>query len=129
MNEATNGWDWVNQAGCGLDGRNCPPGCCVLKPQKAQEAKWDDTLPESAQKIAAKCDALKALLVEKNLAYGNSALEPVRIFSKADSLEQLRVRADDKLSRITKGKQYQSEDHLLDLAGYLVLMMVAQDDA
>lgn len=120
MNEATNGWQWIEQTGCGLDGRNCSPGCCDPKPP---------ALPESAQRIAAKCDQLKALLVEKNLAYGNSALEPVRVFSDADALEQLRVRADDKLSRITKGKQYQSEDHLLDLAGYLVLMMVAQDDA
>jgi hypothetical protein len=122
MNEATNGWDWVNQTGCGLDGRNCAPGCC----QPKAEAPVD--LPESAKRIAEKCDALKALLVEKNLAYGNSALEPVRIFSKADAVEQLRVRADDKLSRITKGSQYQSEDHLLDLAGYLVLMMVALDE-
>lgn len=39
------------------------------------------------------------MLLAKNAAYGNSALEPVRIFSKADPTEQIRVRIDDKLSR------------------------------
>jgi hypothetical protein len=41
-------------------------------------------------------DEIVSLLIEKNKAYGNSALEPVRIFSKSDTLEQLNVRIDDK---------------------------------
>jgi hypothetical protein len=53
--------------------------------------------------IESECDALKALLVSKNAAYGNSALDPVRIFSKVDRVEQIRVRLDDKLSRLARG--------------------------
>lgn len=49
--------------------------------------------------IAEECDALRVLLLAKNAAYGNSALEPVRVFSKADPEEQIRVRLDDKRSR------------------------------
>lgn len=37
-------------------------------------------------------DGVAAMLVEKNRAYGDSALSPVRIFSKADPAEQLLVR-------------------------------------
>ena len=71
------------------------------------------------------CEELKTLLLAKNRAYGNSALEPVRIFSKADAVEQLKVRLDDKLSRLIRG-QHAGEDVELDLMGYLVLLRVAR---
>jgi len=68
---------------------------------------------------------IHALLVKKNNAYGNSALEPSRIFSKADSIEQLKVRIDDKLSRIKNQGFDDSDDTLNDLIGYLVLLKIA----
>ena len=68
---------------------------------------------------------IRALLVSKNKAYGNSALEPSRIFSKADSIEQLKVRIDDKLTRIKTQGFADSEDTLSDLIGYLVLLKIA----
>ena len=52
------------------------------------------------EEIRAVCTELADLLVAKNREYGNSALEPRRIFSKASPVEQLKVRLDDKLSRI-----------------------------
>ena len=75
--------------------------------------------------IAAVCNDLRDLLLAKNKAYGNSALDPVRIFSKADPIEQLNVRIDDKLSRLVRG-QDAGEDVELDLLGYLVLKQVAK---
>ena len=77
----------------------------------------------AATLIESECDALKALLLEKNAAYGNSALAPVRIFSSADTAEQLRVRLDDKLARIMRGNNA-GEDVILDLLGYLILLRV-----
>lgn len=71
------------------------------------------------------CADLGDLLIEKNKAYGNSALDPVRIFSKADSKEQLKVRIDDKLSRLTRGSDA-GEDVRKDLLGYLVLWEVLE---
>jgi hypothetical protein len=68
---------------------------------------------------------IHALLVKKNNAYGNSALEPSRIFSRADSIEQLKVRIDDKLTRIKTQGFDDSEDTLNDLIGYLVLLKIA----
>mgnify|MGYP001828668688 CR=1 FL=1 len=67
------------------------------------------------------CCEIRNLLIEKNRAYGNSAAEPVRIFSKVDALEQINVRIDDKLSRLAHGTEYQGDDTELDLVGYLIL--------
>ena len=72
------------------------------------------------------CDDVRRVLLEKNRAYGNSALDPLRIFSKADRLEQLNVRIDDKLSRIARGREFAGDDTELDLIGYLVLRRVAR---
>jgi hypothetical protein len=71
---------------------------------------------------------VRDLLIEKNAKYGNSALEPARIFSKASPVEQILVRIDDKLSRIrTSGLAGADEDTALDLIGYLVLLRVAKE--
>ena len=77
--------------------------------------------------IALVCNQIKELLLEKNRKYGDSALTPSRIFSKADSIEQLLVRIDDKLSRIQKGAGLlaNDEDIIQDLIGYLVLLKIA----
>jgi hypothetical protein len=72
------------------------------------------------------CDDLREFLIEKNRSYGNSALDPIRIFSRADPLEQIAVRIDDKLSRLKNGHAYPGDDDVRDLAGYLVLRMVAE---
>lgn len=81
----------------------------------------------SAVLISRECDSLKALLLEKNAKYGDSALNPARIFSRADPVEQIRVRIDDKLSRIrTSGESLSDEDTARDLAGYLILLLVAK---
>lgn len=69
---------------------------------------------------------LQNFLIEKNTAYGNSAIKPVRIFSKADPLEQINVRIDDKLSRLMKGTELPGDDDEKDLLGYLILKMVAK---
>ena len=83
------------------------------------------SLTDSQQMISAECREVERVLLEKNAAYGNSALEPVRIFSKADATEQVRVRIDDKLSRLARGYAA-GEDVVLDLIGYLLLLRVAQ---
>lgn len=81
-----------------------------------------------ADLIAAECDALRELLVAKSRAYGSSWRDPVRIFSRADPVEQLRVRIDDKLSRLARGDAA-GEDVELDLIGYLILLRIARQRA
>ena len=73
------------------------------------------------------CDYVKALLLEKNAAYGDSALKPIGIFSSGSALGLIRARIDDKLNRI-KNDDVPGEsimDTRLDLIGYLVLELIA----
>jgi hypothetical protein len=76
--------------------------------------------------IVQACMSLAHMLLEKNLRYGNSALDPVRVFSTASPVEQLRVRMDDKLSRLRTAAPGDDEDALWDLAGYLILLRIAE---
>jgi len=73
--------------------------------------------------------ATRKMLYYKNKAYGNSALEPIRIFSRSDTIEQLKVRIDDKLSRIGNMDgdidAANGFDQLNDLIGYLILLRIA----
>lgn len=73
------------------------------------------------------CGSIEEMLIAKNRAYGDSALDPVRIFSKESNMEQIYVRIDDKLSRVQKGHEYPGDDTIYDLVGYLILLLVAKD--
>ncbi len=73
------------------------------------------------------CDEIKEMLIAKNKSYGDSALNPVRVFSTSNSVEQLHVRIDDKLSRITRGGSYIGDNDLDDLIGYLILLKIARE--
>ena len=88
------------------------------------------TVPESEMKISGVCDDIKELLINKNRKYGNSALKPCRVFSKASAVEQLLVRIDDKLNRIMQGAGLlaDDEDVVNDLIGYLVLLKIVMHE-
>lgn len=81
---------------------------------------------QSQSDIATVCNQVRDLLLEKNRKYGDSALQPVRIFSKANPMEQIKVRLDDKLSRLRSTQEDEDEDVITDLIGYLILFKVAQ---
>lgn len=85
------------------------------------------TNDEIRVEIALECDAIRDTLLAKNAAYGNSALDPLRVFAaELDRDAQLRVRIDDKLSRIARGREHGADDTLLDLIGYLILLRIAR---
>ncbi len=69
---------------------------------------------------------IQEMLEEKNRKYGDSALNPQRVFSKADTVEQIKVRIDDKLSRIINQQNDDDEDIINDLLGYLVILKIAK---
>ncbi len=85
-------------------------------------------VPSTADEIRTVCAELEELLLRKNAAYGDSALSPVRVFSKADNVEQIKVRLDDKISRLSRGHALSDEsldDTINDLMGYMVLLKIA----
>ena len=82
----------------------------------------------TAELITKKVKEIETILLEKNRKYGDSALNPCRIFSKADAVEQIKVRIDDKLKRLQNEQNDEDEDVVKDLVGYLVLLMIAKDN-
>ena len=93
-----------------------------------KEKEKDMGLPinKTQEVISVVCDEIKNFLIGKNKAYGNSALEPLRILSKSDTEEQLNVRIDDKLSRLMRGTSYDGDNDIDDLIGYLILFKVSK---
>ena len=86
------------------------------------------TQAPAGRKILEECLDIAELLITKNKSYGSSYIHPINIFSKSEPKEQLYIRIDDKLNRIHKGKEYASEDTILDLIGYLVLLRTLDDN-
>lgn len=69
------------------------------------------------------------MLIAKNQKYGNSAIEPLGIFSDLSPEEGLKVRIDDKLKRIKNGSlDRDDEDVVNDLIGYLVILKILQKE-
>lgn len=79
----------------------------------------------SGIKIFNTCHEIAQMLIEKNISYGDSALNPIRIFSKADTVEQIKVRIDDKLNRLKNGSSFTGDNDIDDMIGYLVLLKIA----
>jgi hypothetical protein len=92
--------------------------------KKVEPVGLVEDLNPTQEAIAMVCDELKEFLINKNKAYGNSALSPLRILSKSDTEEQLNVRIDDKLSRLMRGTAYDGDNDIDDLVGYLILKKV-----
>lgn len=70
--------------------------------------------------------SLEHLLTAKNKAYGNSALKPLNVFSKASSSDVILQQIDHKLSRI-KNADNPSKNDTIDLIGYLTLYCIDQN--
>tara|TARA_Y100000361_G_C11136866_1_gene332508 strand:- start:1229 stop:1495 length:267 start_codon:yes stop_codon:yes gene_type:complete len=85
---------------------------------------------ETKQKIREVMMELEELLVKKNEQYGDSVMEPIGIFAEGNSQDLIRVRIDDKLSRLVRGNDNieSDEDIVLDLIGYLVLLLITMRD-
>lgn len=80
-------------------------GKAVMEPQ--EKGEFDDIL-----------DSLKSLLDYKNKQYGNSALQPMKVFSGKCKVGQ---RIDDKIARVANSKELRTND-VVDILGYLVLV-------
>ena len=91
-------------------------------PADPTTSTFEDSLDEELFNV-------RELLLEKNAAYGDSALNPVNALSSASATEQIRVRMDDKLSRMVRGHEYANEDTLLDFVGYYFLLKIAEGRA
>ena len=81
---------------------------------------------ETEEKIDIVCQSLAEFLKTKNRNYGNSALDPINIFSKQTPEGALMVRLDDKMSRIQNSSELRKND-AVDTLGYIVLACIMND--
>ena len=79
------------------------------------------------EKIRKKCDQIRDLLIEKNKSYGNSVFDKGVLFEE-DPMYAIQARINDKLNRIKSKETYMSENDLMDLTGYLILLQVHIDE-
>jgi hypothetical protein len=83
------------------------------------------SMDDFAFQVSAYLLEIRELLINKNIKYGNSALEPLGVFSQLSAKEGLLIRIDDKLKRIKNGSlEKDDEDVINDLIGYLVLLKI-----
>jgi len=90
--------------------------------------KLDKNSTRFDKNVEAVLKEIATTLHEKNESYGNSALSPIQIFSRLNSEEGLLLSIDHKLSRIARGSEFDDDDTILDLLGYLVLLRIARSD-
>jgi hypothetical protein len=84
--------------------------------------------PPFAIQVEEVLEQIHKMLIDKNRKYGNSALEPLGVFSQLSAKEGLLIRIDDKLKRIKNGSlQKDDEDVVNDLIGYLVLLKIHEN--
>ena len=88
-------------------------------------AKKNELTPVQKQIIKI-CKSVEKTLLEKNRRYGNSALEPINIFSKLSASEGILQRIDDKLMRIKTADKTNKND-VFDLIGYCTLLSVQNE--
>ena len=100
--------------------------CSSEEKTKMADRIFNDELVDKTQAlISGVCQDIERMLLDKNRKYGDSAINPVRIFCKLNNIEQINVRIDDKISRIKSSQDDDIEDAELDLIGYLILKRVA----
>jgi hypothetical protein len=81
----------------------------------------------AGSEILFNCLQIAALLLEKNISYGNSALEPLGVFGSTSAVRGIAERLDDKLKRIKNNQSYPGDNDIDDILGYLILYKIARD--
>ena len=98
---------------------------------QSKEAQGTSSKGHLEDEIRAKCAEIADFLVGKNRSYGSSVEKPLQVFSSGlDPLTQIKVRMDDKLSRLVRGNAIPGEsfkDTRRDLVGYLILLEVLEE--
>lgn len=92
--------------------------------KKADKGIKASNISESQKKIIEVCDSMKDLLLYKNEKYGDSALNPNNIFYKGDSTNSIKIRLDDKISRIKNCDETRVND-VADVTGYCILLLAS----
>lgn len=83
-------------------------------------------MTDTQQKIKEITDGMQELLLYKNQKYGDSAINPKKIFYKGDSTNSILIRLDDKLGRIISNPEDKPRiNDVADIIGYCTLLLIS----
>ena len=83
---------------------------------------------ETQQKIHEIMEAMKDLLLYKNQKYGDSAINPKKIFYKGDSTNSILIRLDDKIGRVKSNTEDKPRvNDVCDIIGYCTLLLISMN--
>lgn len=89
------------------------------------KSPWGD-LPLTQQKIHEIMGAMRDLLLYKNQKYGDSAINPKKIFYKGDSTNSILIRLDDKIGRVMSNTEEKPRiNDVCDIIGYCTLLLIS----
>lgn len=84
-----------------------------------------DEIP-TQQKIKDIFSGMTDLLLYKNEKYGDSAINPKKIFYKGDSANSILIRLDDKIGRVMSNTEEKPRvNDVADIIGYCTLLLVS----
>ena len=90
------------------------------------EAPYEALPPTTQQRIHEIMEAMKDLLLYKNQKYGDSAINPKKIFYKGDSTNSILIRLDDKIGRIMSNTEEKPRvNDVADIIGYCTLLLIS----
>jgi hypothetical protein len=86
---------------------------------------FGDATP-TQRKIREITEAMKDLLLYKNQKYGDSAINPEKIFYKGDSTSSILIRLNDKIGRVKANPDDKPRvDDVCDIIGYCTLLLIS----
>ena len=97
------------------------------KSKKVDNLNKPSAVPtDTQQEIKNIMDAMKDLLLYKNQKYGDSAINPKKIFYKGDSTNSILIRLDDKLGRVMSNTEEKPRvNDVADIIGYCTLLLIS----
>ena len=132
-----NGSEWTSPTGSGKDKWTRVPKKVAVQDvsmdfvsatalaDQMSKSPWGD-MPPTQQKIHEIMGAMKDLLLYKNQKYGDSALNPKKIFYKGDSTNSILIRLDDKLGRVMSNTEEKPRvNDVADIIGYCTLLLIS----
>lgn len=78
------------------------------------------------EKIVDVLDGMEDLLLYKNSKYGDSAINPKKVFYKGDSTNSILIRLDDKIGRVMSNPDEKPRvNDVCDIIGYCTLLLIS----
>lgn len=101
----------------------------VLLTDEYMHTHMDEALyTDTQQKLIDVLDGMKSLLLYKNKKYGDSAINPKKVFYKGDSTNSILIRLDDKIGRVMSNPDDKPRvNDVADIIGYCTLLLVSMN--